>query len=174
MKKTLVFGAAWAAFLAGCASTGEQSSMSAAQLSDCLQPNRRVVVEVGGRMLKPPPKPVAGKPAPKPGKPSYANVEEKIYVQGNGAFDPGSAVLKAGGKQELDQLAAMLAKKKVEVGSMIISGYTDRLETSAEKLSEQRATAVRDYLISKGLSQKVMFWEGKAALEPVPVTKFCV
>lgn len=174
MTKLLVFSAAWAALLAGCASTGEQSSMSGPQLSDCLQPNRRVVVEVGGRMLKPPPKPVAGKPAPKPGKPAYLNVAEKSYVQGNNAFDPGSATLKEGGKKDLDHLAAVLAKKKVQVGSVIISGYTDRLEAGADKLSEERAKAVRDYLVSKGLSQKLMFWEGKAARDPVPVTKFCV
>jgi len=30
-----------------------------------------------------------------------------------------------------------------------------------------------DYLVSKGLDPKLMFWEGKGAKEPVPVTKFC-
>ncbi|HSQ02453.1 MAG TPA: OmpA family protein, partial [Burkholderiales bacterium] len=143
---------------------------------ECLQPNRRVVVEVGGRMLKPPPKPVAGKPAPKPGKPAYAAVEDKTYVQGNTAFDVGSATLKEGGKQEIDKLVGSLGKRKVEVGSVIVSGYTDRLEAAKgnDALSEQRAKAVKDYLVSKGVDQKVIFWEGKGAKEPVPVTKFCI
>ena len=33
--------------------------------------------------------------------------------------------------------------------------------------------AVASYLASKGMDQKLMFWEGKGAKEPVPVTKFC-
>lgn len=171
MQHSHVAGAFAALVVAGCASVGQQSSMSPEQLTECLQPNRRVVVEVNGRALKPPPKP----PAAAPAKPSYANVEEKAYVQGNSAFDPGSATLKAEGQKELDELVAMLGKRKVEVGAVIISGHTDSVEArSANKaLSEQRARAVSDYLVKKGIDQKVIFWEGREARDPVPVTKFC-
>jgi OOP family OmpA-OmpF porin len=96
-------------------------------------------------------------------------------AQGNTAFDPGSAVLKEGGKKELDQLAATIAKRKMNVGSVIIAGHTDRFEAESANanLSEERAKAVAAYLQSKGLDQKTMFWEGKGAKDPVPVTKFC-
>lgn len=176
MRKSLVFTAVAAAFLAGCATPG---GMSGAELNECLQPNRRVAVEVGGRFVKPPPKPKPGAPAPKPGakppKPAFVNVLDKGFAQGNSAFDPGSAVLKQGGKAELDKLIASLQKRKVVVGSVIITGHTDRLEAAEgnKALSEQRAKAAKDYLVSKGLDEKLMFWEGKEAKEPVAVTKFC-
>ena len=177
--------------LGACASTGEDSTMSAAELGECLQPNRRVVVEVVGRTIKPPAKKPAAKPgeAPKPqtapaaqaapkkpAKPAYVNFDQTAYIQGNTAFDPGSATLKDGGKEEIDKLLANLAKRKVMVGSIIVAGHTDRLEAAAgnKGLSEQRAKAVTDYIASKSDYDKLIFWEGKEASSPVPVTKFCM
>src|SRR5690606_17216121 len=126
MRNTLILGALASVFLAGCAATPSK------ELSDCLQPNRRVVVEVGGRVLKPKPKPKPGeeaKPAPaKKAKPQYANVQYTAFAQGNSAWDVGSAVLKEGGKKDLDQLVANLNKRKVMIGSIIITGHTDRFE----------------------------------------------
>jgi outer membrane protein OmpA-like peptidoglycan-associated protein len=175
MRTTILAGAVASAFVAGCA------SMPSAELNECLQPNRRVVVEVGGTVLKPPPKPKpvaeGEKPAPakKPAKPQYAPLQLNALAQGNSAFDPGSAVLKDGGKQELDQLVATAAKRKMNIGSIIIAGHTDRFEaeSASASLAEERAKSVASYLASKGMDQKLMFWEGKGAKEPVPVTKFC-
>ncbi|MGH8667426.1 MAG: OmpA family protein [Burkholderiales bacterium] len=174
MRNTIIIGALASAFLAGCAATPSK------ELSECLQPNRRVAVEVGGRVLKPEPKPKPGaeaKPAPaaKPKKPQYSNLQLNAFAQGNSAWDVGSAVLKDGGKQDLDKLVATLAKRKVMIGSIIIAGHTDRFEAESANanLSEERAKSVASYLASKGLEQKLMFWEGKGAKEPVPVTKFC-
>jgi len=181
MKKTL-YGFS-ALLLTACAATSDQPSMSATELSSCLQPNRRVIIEVNGRVAKPPAKKPAAKPdaaaeatpAPKPAKPEFAAFEQATYVQGDSAFDRGSAVLKDGGKAEIDSLVALLQKRGVQVGAIIISGHTDRLEAQSgnKALSEERAKSVKDYLASKGLDQKLMFWEGKEAREPVPVTKFC-
>lgn len=184
MKKIL-YGMS-ALMLGACATTSDQSSMSPAELADCLQPNRRVVVDINGRVVKPPAKKPAPQPqeaaaaqtaapAPKPEKPQFAPFQQAAYVQGNTAFDPGSAVLKDGGKAELDQLAALLQKRAVQVGAVIISGHTDRLEADAgnKSLAEERAKAVKDYLTSKGMDEKLMFWEGKGATDPVAVTKFC-
>lgn len=178
MRNTILLGAVASAFLYGCATGPSQ------ELSDCLQPNRRVVVEVGGTVLKPKPKPKpaadgapAPKPAPakKPAKPQYVPLQLNALAQGNTAFDPGSAVLKDGGKKDLDSLVATVAKRKMNVGSIIIAGHTDRFEAESApaNLSEERAKAVAAYLASKGMDQKLMFWEGKGAKEPVPVTKFC-
>jgi outer membrane protein OmpA-like peptidoglycan-associated protein len=191
MKKALY--SLSALVLAGCAATSDTPQMSAAELNECLQPNRRVVVEVVGQVVKPPAKkpaakpqetaagkpeaakPEAAKPEAKPAKPEMANFEQSTYVQGNEAFDPGSAALKAGGQKELDGLMALLKKRAVRIGAIIIAGHTDKLEADSgnKGLSEGRAQAVKDYLVSKGLDQKLMFWEGKEAREPVPVTKFC-
>lgn len=171
-----------ALLLGACAATGDQSSMSSADLQQCLQPNRRVVIEVTGRTVKPPAKKPAAKPgeapaaaAPKPKKPAFAAFTQTAYVQGDTAFDVGSAVLKDAGKAEIDKVLANVAKRKVEVGSIIVSGHTDRLEAAAgnKALSEQRAKAVTDYIASKSDFDKLIFWEGKGAGSPVPVTKFC-
>lgn len=170
-----------ALLLSACAATSDAPSMSAAELSECLQPNRRVVVEVNGRVAKPPAKKPAAAPgapeapAAKPAKPQFAPFQEARYIQGNTAFDRGSAVLKDGGKADIDTFIALLKKRAVQIGAIIISGHTDGLEAQDgnKALSEQRARAVKDYLTSRGLDEKLMFWEGKEAREPVPVTKFC-
>lgn len=177
MKKLIIGGAVASALLSGCA------TMPSEELTECLQPNRRVVVEVGGTVLKPEPKPKPGAepkpeptpPAKKPAKPQFVPLQLNALAQGNTAFDPGSAVLKEGGKEELDELVATVGKRKMNVGSIIIAGHTDRFEAESANanLSEERAKAVAAYLQSKGLDQKIMFWEGKGAKEPVPVTKFC-
>lgn len=180
MRRSIIVSSVCAAFVSGCAATGEQpSTMSAAELTECLQPNRRVVVEVGGLAPKPKPKPKPDAAPPKkpakPAKPAFASQLVTAYVQGNTAFDVGSAALKDGGKAEIDKLVASLAKRSIKVNSVIVSGHTDRLEaaSASKSLSEDRAKAAKDYIVSKGIDEKVIFWEGKEAREPVPVTKFC-
>lgn len=171
--------------LGGCAATSE-TAMSPEELQQCLQPNRRVVVEVVGRTVKPPAKKPAAKPEAeaeakpaaeakppaKPPKPEFVNFEQKFHIQGNTAFDPNSATLKEGGQKEIDSLMALLKKRAVQVSAIIVTGHSDRLESN-KALSEQRAVAAKDYLVSRGADQKIIFWEGKEAREPVPVTKFC-
>ncbi len=171
MKKVLY--SAGALLLTSCATA---PTMSGPELVQCLQPNRRVMVEVNGRVVKPPAKPPAGaeaKPEAKPAKPELIPFENKAYVQGNSAFEPGSAALKDEGRKELDNLVALLKKRAVQVGAVIVTGHTDRLEQNGMALSESRAKAVADYLASKGVDSKLMFWEGKADKDPVAVTKFC-
>lgn len=164
MRKLMIFSAASAVLLAGCASTGGQSSE---QLAECLQPNRRVTVEVSGVTVVPP------KPGAKAKRPPPVTVT--AYVQGNSAFDPGSATLKDGGKKDLDKFVQTLGKKHVKVNAVVLSGHVDKLE--AEKgmnnLDEERAKAVKAYLETHGVDKKAIFWEGKDAREPMAVTKFC-
>ncbi len=164
MKMLPLSAAAMAALLAGCAASPE--------LVSCLQPNRRVAVEVTGSKEKPPAKPGA--------KPGRDNVLLKAMAQGDGAWDQNSAVPKAGGKAELDKIVSLVQNgikkdpRPVNIGSVIITGHSDRLEAENNaNLDEQRAKAVQTYLAQKGLDPKLMFWEGKDAKEPMAVTKFC-
>ena len=182
--KYVLYGAGAIVLLTSCA-TGPR--MSEAELNECLQPNRRVVVEVNGRVVKPAAKPApkpdaakpdaakpeAPKPEAKPAKPELIAFEEKAYVQGDSAFDRGSATLKEEGRKELDNLVGLLKKRAVQVGAIIVSGHSDRNEANGQALSEARAKAVVDYLSSRGIDSKLVFWEGKAEKDPVPVTKFC-
>ena len=163
MHQRFILCALSALALSSCATTGNDSSMSNDQLADCLQPNRRVTMEISG--LNPP------KKGAKKGSP----VQLTSYVQGNGAFDAGSAVLKDGGKKDIDKFVQTLEKKHIKVNAVILSGHTDRLEAAngSKELDEARAKAVRDYLDSKGVGNKAIFWEGKDDKQPMAVTKFC-
>ena len=188
MIRLTIAGVMTAGFLAGCANTGPE-------MVECLQPDRRVVLEVGGTRVKPAPKPkpdakpeakpdaaAAAKPEAKPEakpaappKPELVPVELAVNIQGNTAWDPGKSVLKDGGKQEINDFikVELKGKQPTTIGSIIITGHSDKLEGSDTALSEARAKAVMDYLVSQGFDQKVMFWEGRGSRQPVPVTKFC-
>lgn len=155
-----------------CATTATPEQIS------CYQPNRRVTVEIVGTKVKPPPAPKPGEPA---GKPENVPSTLDALVQGNSGFDYKSAVLKDEGKKELDDLAKSVTAgvgkdtRALAVGSVIITGHSDRFETGEgdNSLSENRAKAVMEYLVSKGINPKLVFWEGKGSRDPVPVTKFC-
>jgi hypothetical protein len=167
--RSSVLAIAAAVMLTGCAASPE--------LVSCLDPNRRVAVELTGFRVKPAPAPVEGK---KPGKPGRDNVALRAQIQGSSAWDVGSAVLKKEGMAELDSMVQTVnsgagkEKRPTNVEVVIVTGHNDRLEEKSKPgLSEQRAKAVTDYLVSKGISSKVIFWEGRGARDPVAVTKFC-
>lgn len=113
---------------------------------------------------------------PKP-KPEFINIEEKIELQG---MPFGKAEMTADNKQELDNFLDGLRKatkerREVQIGAVVVTGHTDRIGSLKYnmKLSEQRAVVVKDYLVGKGVDQKLIFWEGKGPKQPIPVTKFC-
>ena len=56
-----------------------------------------------------------------------------------------------------------------------MTGHTDRIGSLRynQRLSERRAVVVKDYIVSKGVDPKLIFWEGKGPKQPIPVTKFC-
>ena len=119
---------------------------------------------------KPAPKPEA-KPAAKP-KPQFENVELKIELQGI-AFN--KTELTADNKKELDAFLAKQVKPLATIGAFIITGHTDRIGSAKynKTLSEKRALGAKDYVVSQGIDQKLIFWEGKGPKQPIPVTKFC-
>ena len=88
------------------------------------------------------------------------NVELKIELQGI-AFN--KAELTADNKKELDEFLAKEVKPLNTIGAVIITGHTDRIgsEKYNKKLSEKRALNAKDYVVGKGIDQKLIFWEGK-------------
>jgi len=126
-----------------------------------------------------PMRPAPKKAAKKKKKAKPMNVQYKIELQGM-PFD--KAEMTADNKKEADKFLAGLGKANkrakrgpVTIGAVVVTGHTDRLGAAAynQKLSERRAVVVKDYLISKGVDQKLIFWEGKGPKNPIPVTKFC-
>lgn len=172
MRTLGIVGIVATGLLGACATTGGPEQI------ECFQPNRRVLVEIAGMKPKPVPPPKPGEPAAKPGTEASTLT---ALLQGNSAFDFKSAVLKPEGKAELDKIVKSVASgvgkdtRSLNVGSVIISGHSDRLEArdGDNSLSENRAKTVMEYLVSMGVNPKLIFWQGEGSRQPIPVTKFC-
>jgi outer membrane protein OmpA-like peptidoglycan-associated protein len=112
----------------------------------------------------PPPPPPAPAPAPAP-----APQVQKITLDSKVLFDFDKAVLKPEGKAAIDsQVVGKLAEiQKLEV--VVVTGHTDRIGTDEynQKLSQKRADAVRDYLVSKGVDKAKVETIGMGEKQPV-------
>ena len=75
--------------------------------------------------------------------------------------------MKAPARVKLDELAAQM--QGADIKAIHVVGYTDGVGTDAynDKLSERRANAVRDYLVSKGVSSNLIDTEGRGKRDPV-------
>jgi OmpA-OmpF porin, OOP family len=124
----------------------------------------------------PAPPPVAAAPAVQPAPPPAPApivvapprpVIQKLTLSTDVLFDFGKAELKDSGKARLDQLAAEI--KDANVDEIIAVGHADRIasEEYNQKLSEQRAEAVKDYLSQQGAKAKTITAEGKGKSQPV-------
>lgn len=82
-------------------------------------------------------------------------------------FESGSAVLASSGTQILDEM--VMALNKVGGKKVRIIGHTDS-SGDADKnlvLSQQRAAAVKNYLISKGIAAESLSVEGLGSTQPI-------
>jgi len=106
----------------------------------------------------------AAKPAPKP-------AAKKVTLAADALFDFDKATLRPEGKSKLDKLVGDTKSIKLEV--IIAVGHADRLGKDAynQKLSERRAAAVKDYLVSKGIEANRVYAEGKGEKQPVTAGK---
>ena len=80
-----------------------------------------------------------------------------IYVSDRVYFASGSAELDDTAKRLLDKVFKVMANVDTDRG-LIISGHTDHKEVPGGReslaLGEERAQAVKDYLVSKGIAAK--------------------
>ncbi|MBI4742069.1 MAG: OmpA family protein [Betaproteobacteria bacterium] len=109
-------------------------------------------------------------------QPAAAGVKpsaEKITLSADALFDFNKAVLRPEGKAKLDELAAKVKGIKLEV--IIAVGHADRIGGDAynQKLSEKRAAAVKEYLVSKGTEANRVYTEGKGSKQPVTKADQC-
>jgi OmpA-OmpF porin, OOP family len=111
---------------------------------------------------KPAAAPAAAAPAAAP-KPAA----KKVTLAADALFDFDKAVLRNEGKASLDKLVADIKGITLEV--IIAVGHADRIGKDAynQKLSERRAAAVKDYLVSKGVEANRVYSEGKGEKQPV-------
>ncbi len=98
---------------------------------------------------------------------------EKVTLAADALFDFNKAVLRPEGKAKLDDVVGKVKDIKLEV--IIAVGHADRIGTDAynQKLSERRAAAVKEYLVSKGMEANRVYTEGKGKKQPVTKPDQC-
>ena len=89
-----------------------------------------------------------------------------ITLQGEVLFKTAKWDLKPAAMAKLDQIAQALMGKEQPI---VVYGFTDNVGTANNNmdLSNKRASAVRDYLVSKGLPKDLVTAQGKGQDEPV-------
>ena len=92
---------------------------------------------------------------------------EKVTLAADALFDFDKAVLRSEGKAKLDDVVSRAQGLKLEV--ILAVGHTDRIgkDSYNQKLSERRAAAVKEYLVSKGIEANRVYTEGKGEKQPV-------
>jgi OmpA-OmpF porin, OOP family len=111
------------------------------------------------------------RPAPPPPvavvTPEPKTVIQKMSLSTDVLFEFNKAELKEEGKLRLGELAGQIKNAKVEEISIV--GHADRIGSEAfnEKLSEQRAEAVKAHLAGLGANVSVITAQGKGETQPV-------
>jgi len=110
--------------------------------------------------------------APAPAaKPAPSSVRQSIVIQADALFDFDKSVVRPDGKKSID--AALDKIRGVDLEMVIATGHTDSIGTNAynQKLSERRAAAVKEYLVSKGIPASKVTTIGKGETQPVATNK---
>jgi OOP family OmpA-OmpF porin len=153
--RTLVLGTSLALAIAGCAT--QETAKPAAEPAPAPAPAPAPTpVEA--------PKPVAkGEPKPEPKKPTVVNLSS------TGLFEFNKATLTAQAREVLDREVVGKIGDLGEVRYINVNGHADRLGSAQynQKLSEKRAEAVREYLVSKGVAASKVETFGFGKTTPV-------
>lgn len=109
--------------------------------------------------------PVETPPPPPPPEPEP---EEVIELRDRIQFETDSATLLAKSKAVLDEVVTVL-KEHPEIKKVRIEGHTDSTSTPEhnQTLSEQRAAAVKTYLVSKGIAAERLGTKGFGQDKPL-------
>jgi outer membrane protein OmpA-like peptidoglycan-associated protein len=94
-----------------------------------------------------------------------------VTLNGGILFDTGKTALKPGAKSTLSKIAKQLqTDPSLKIS---VEGHTDSVGGTAtnQSLSEKRANAVRDYLVSAGISSDHITADGKGEESPIATNK---
>jgi OmpA-OmpF porin, OOP family len=147
----------------------------------CVVTSGQVLPECAGARPAPP-KPVeptrpapeappAPAPAPKPAAPAPSSVRQSVVIQADALFDFDKSVVRPDGKRAIDE--ALSKMQGVDIDMVIATGHTDSIGTDRynQRLSERRANAVKEYLVSKGIPASKITTIGKGETQPVATNK---
>lgn len=95
--------------------------------------------------------------------------ENPVRLEADTLFGFDSADLTSDGQAMLDDLLGTLTADSLQQQKLMIRGYSDRIGDDAYnlELSKRRASAVRDYLVSKGLVPGFIDMQGLGKADPV-------
>jgi len=118
------------------------------------------------KYVEPAPKVVTPAPTPKPSA-------ERVTLDADTLFDFNKAVLRPAGRAALDEFVGKSKDVNLEVITAV--GHADRIGSEGynQRLSEQRAAAVKAYLVSKGIEPNRIYTEGKGETQPVTKAGEC-
>lgn len=133
----------------------------------------QAIAECDPDLVKKEAAPVAAAATPKPAAATPKPAAEKITLSADALFDFDKAVLRPEGKAKLDEFSDKAKQIKLEV--IIAVGHADRFGSDKynQKLSERRAAAVKDYLVSKGIDTNRVYTEGKGKAQPKTKPEDC-
>lgn len=105
-------------------------------------------------------------------KPSAHKPKEVLDLKGQIHFDSGKAAIKPDSFYVLDDVADQMQKTK-EIQKLLIEGHTDSKGSSEYnlRLSNQRATALKKYLVHKGVSSDRVETKGFGESQPIESNK---
>ena len=106
-----------------------------------------------------------------PAKPAPSSVRQSVVIQADALFDFDKSVLRPDGKKSIDDALSKISGVDLEM--VIATGHTDSIGTDAynQRLSERRAQAVKDYLVSTGIPASKVTTIGKGESQPVATNK---
>lgn len=106
-------------------------------------------------------------PAPAPAPAAAQPFAQKMSFSADALFAFDKSVLKPEGRRTLDELVAQL--KGGTYDAILATGHADRFGSARynQKLSENRANAVKNYLVSKGIPADRIKAEGRGETQPV-------
>ena len=128
---------------------------------------------VARRATAPAPRVVASAPPPKPAPAPARLAPRKLNFSSDALFDFDKSVLKPEGRAMLDDVARQLNGALYEV--IFVTGHTDRIGSNEynQKLSERRANAVKDYLVSRDIAANRVKSEGRGETQPATRSGDC-
>jgi outer membrane protein OmpA-like peptidoglycan-associated protein len=120
---------------------------------------------------KPKPAPPPPPPPPPPAKPKPAPKVERTIILDDVLFDFDRSNVKPEAAKILDRLVAFMQENKNS--KVTLSGHTDNVGSDAynQKLSERRVTAVREYVVKKGVDAGRISGQGFGESKPIADNK---
>jgi OOP family OmpA-OmpF porin len=124
-------------------------------------PVKRVAAPKPVPAPEPMPAPKIAAPEPKP-----AAVIQRVSLDTELLFDFDSAVLRPAGRAKLEEIALKVRGARIEAIEAV--GHADRIASGSynQALSEERAAAVKGYLVKLGFDPRTIDAEGRGETDP--------